>query len=162
MDSFAYSVMTSKCVTSKDSWAFDMIGKIFHYKELEREDDIEYRNNNISNTSIIHSLVLYDGKSKKFLKSSVRYATRCLHFLFYSVDNVDEYELAPAASFHPKMKEGSRFYCFNVDAIIDQLPITKMQGPQVDASYGLNPTPQSPIGSKRVGVKGEILHPTVF
>ena len=31
----------------------------------------------------------------------------------------------------------------------------------VYASYGLNPTPQSPIGSKRVGVKGEISHPTL-
>ena len=36
-----------------------------------------------------------------------------------------------------------------------------MQGPQVDASYGLNPTPQSPIGSERVGVKGKISHPTL-
>ena len=36
-----------------------------------------------------------------------------------------------------------------------------MQGPQVDASYGLNPTPQSPIGSERVGMKGEISHPTL-
>ena len=36
-----------------------------------------------------------------------------------------------------------------------------MQGPQVDASYGLNPTPQSPIGSERVGVKGEISQPTL-
>ena len=32
---------------------------------------------------------------------------------------------------------------------------------QVDAYYGLNPTPQSPIGSERVGVKGEISHPTL-
>ena len=29
------------------------------------------------------------------------------------------------------------------------------------ASYGLNPTPQSPIGSERVGMKGEISHPTL-
>ena len=28
------------------------------------------------------------------------------------------------------------------------------------ASYGLNPTPQSPIGSECVDVKGEISHPT--
>ena len=34
-------------------------------------------------------------------------------------------------------------------------------GPQVDASYGLNPTLQSPIGSERVGMKGEISHPTL-
>ena len=48
---------------------------------------------------------------------------------------------------------------------IDQLPITsaiaKLQGLQVDASYGLNPTPQSPIGSESVDVKGEISHPTL-
>ena len=29
------------------------------------------------------------------------------------------------------------------------------------ASYGLNPTPQSPIGSECVDVKGEISHPTL-
>ena len=29
------------------------------------------------------------------------------------------------------------------------------------ASYGLNPTPQSPIGSERVGMKGETSHPTL-
>ena len=28
------------------------------------------------------------------------------------------------------------------------------------ASYGLNPTPQSQIGSDRVGMKGETSHPT--
>ena len=32
---------------------------------------------------------------------------------------------------------------------------------QVDAYYGLNPTPQSPIGSERVGMKGETSHPTL-
>ena len=49
VNSFAYAVMTSKYVTSKDAWAFDFIGKVFQYKELEREDDVEYRNNNLSN-----------------------------------------------------------------------------------------------------------------
>ena len=29
------------------------------------------------------------------------------------------------------------------------------------ASYGLNPTPQSPIGSERVGMKGEISNQTL-
>ena len=28
VNSFAYAVMTSKCVTSKDAWAFDFIGKV--------------------------------------------------------------------------------------------------------------------------------------
>jgi len=32
---------------------------------------------------------------------------------------------------------------------------------QVDAYYGLNPTPQSPIGSVCVDVKGEISHATL-
>jgi len=43
---------------------------------------------------------------------------------------------------------------------IDQLPIasamTKLEGLQVDAYYGLNPAPQSPIGSECVGMKDEM------
>ena len=40
VDCFAHSVMNSKVVTSKDSWALDMIGSAFHYKDLERENDL--------------------------------------------------------------------------------------------------------------------------
>ena len=39
VESFAYSVTNAKVVTSKDSWALDMIGLAFHYKEMELEDD---------------------------------------------------------------------------------------------------------------------------
>ena len=59
---------------------------------------------------MIHSLIVYDGKNKRVLKSSVRYSTKSLHFLFYSMDNSDGYKVAPVASFHPKLPEGLRFY----------------------------------------------------
>ena len=71
-----------------------------------------------------------------------------MHFLFYSVDNLNEYELAPIASFHPKLKEARRFYSLyppndaqqpvNDDVVdLDNMPFTLMQGVFDDDSIAL-------------------------
>ena len=39
--------------------------------------------------------------------------------------------------------------------------MAKLQEFQVDTNYGLNPTPQSPIGPECVDMKGEISHATL-
>ena len=123
VDGFGHSVIASKFLTSKDSWALETIGSAFHYKDLEREDDLAYKSSNRSNAFVIHSLVTHDGKNKAFLKSSVRYATRSLRFMFYSVDNVYEYELVPIASIHPNLKEGSRFYVWHSDEDVNSMDL---------------------------------------
>ena len=92
-------------VASKDSWALDMIGLAFHYKDLEHESDLQLKSRWSSNTFAIQSLVAYDGKSQRLLSSSVRRSRRSLRFLFYSVDATHEYEIAPVASFDPTLSE---------------------------------------------------------
>ena len=154
VDCFAHSVMSSKRVTSKHSWV--LIGKAFYYKELERDDDLERKSNNKSNAFVTHSLIVYDGKSKAFLKSSVRCATRSLRFLFYSVDSVDEHEVAPVASFHPNLTEGARLYALQRSEDVDQnahdhavalddAPFSLMQGVLDDDSIALSSPAQTGV-----------------
>ena len=48
----------------------------------------------------------------------------------------------------------------NVRKLLNR-PYPRLLADSSDTSYGLNPTPQSPIGSECVDVKGEISHATL-
>ena len=107
LDSFR---MDQRHVTEKDSWVFSLSGKWFKYKELELEDDLDFKSKHPSNRFRVHCLVHYNGSKRRFLNKSVNYARRNLYFICYSVDDPYDYELVPIASFHPKLSERDRFY----------------------------------------------------
>ena len=86
-------------VIDQDAWSFDFIGKWFRFKDLELEDDPEFRSRHPSNRFRIHHLVHYDGTRRRFIPATVRYAKKSLYFICYSVDNVSDYELVPIKSF---------------------------------------------------------------
>ena len=44
------------------------------------------------------------------IQANVRYARRNLHFVCYSFDALDDYELIPVKSFHSSVQERNRFY----------------------------------------------------
>ena len=46
----------------------------------------------------------------QFVQANVRYARRNLHFVCYSFDALDDYELIPVKSFHSSVQERNRFY----------------------------------------------------
>ena len=76
------------------------------------EDDPEFKSRRPSNSFRIHSLVHYDGVKRRFIPATVRHARKRLYFVCYSVDDLSDYEMAPAAAFHPSLEERSRFYLF--------------------------------------------------
>ena len=102
--------MDRRHVIEKDSWAFSLLGKWFKYKDLELEDDLEFKAKHPTNNFRIYCLVHYNGSKRKFLYPSVTYAKRNLYFICYSVDALDDYELVSVASFHPKLSERNKFY----------------------------------------------------
>ena len=69
-------------VIEKDSWAFSLLGKWFKYKDLELEDDLEFKAKHPTNNFRIYCLVHYNGSKRKFLYPSVTYAKRNLYFIF--------------------------------------------------------------------------------
>ena len=113
LDSFR---MGQRHVAEKDSWVFSLSSKWFKYKELELEDDLDFKSKHPSNRFRVHCLVHYSGSKRRFLNKSVNYARRSLYFICYSVDEPYDYELAPIASFHPKLSERDRFYQF-IDSV---------------------------------------------
>ena len=76
--------MDRRHVAAKDSWAFLLLGQWFQYKELELEDDLDFKDKHPSNKFRIHSLVNYNGSRRKFLNASVNYARKNLYFICYS------------------------------------------------------------------------------
>ena len=97
-------------LSSRDSWSLQLIGKTLHYKEQEFEDDDQFRIRNASNAFIIHSIVAHSAERSKFLSANVRYARRNLHFVFYSVDDINEYVVTPVASFYPNSPERDKLF----------------------------------------------------
>ena len=76
--------MDNRLVASQDNWILSLIGKSFKCKELEFEDDLDFKAKHPFNRFIIHSLVTYDGANRKFIPSSVRYTRKSftLYLLF--------------------------------------------------------------------------------
>ena len=106
---FASSVMVDK-LASGSQWALSLLGKSFCFKELELEDDPAFRDRHPSNTFIINTIVSYDPIRKVFVPASVRCSNRSLHYVFYSVDVTNEYEISPISSFAPNLPHNRRFY----------------------------------------------------
>ena len=77
--------MDSAVITSHDKWVHSLKGVAFHFKEMELEGNLDFKSRHPSNSFIIHSVVVYDGVNQQFPPSSVRYARKNLHFLFYSI-----------------------------------------------------------------------------
>ena len=75
--------MDRRHVAAKDSWAFLLLGQWFQfqYKELELEDDLEFKVKHPSNRFKIHSIVNYNGYRRQFINASVSYADRNLYFV---------------------------------------------------------------------------------
>ena len=94
----------------KDSWVSLLLGQWLKHKELELEDDSDFKDKHPSNKLRIHSLVNYNGSRRKLLNASVNYARKSLRFVCYATDVPSDYEVAPVASFHPKLSERSKFY----------------------------------------------------
>ena len=85
--------MERRHVAAKDSWAFLLLGQWFRYKELELEDDLEFKAKHPSNRFRIYSIVNYNGSRRRFINASVNYADRNLYFVCNSVDAPSDYEL---------------------------------------------------------------------
>ena len=102
--------MDRRYVGVKDSWAFLLLGQWFKYKELELEDDLDFKAKHPSNKFRIHSIVNYNASKRKFLDASVNYVKKNLYFICYSADTPSDYEVAPVASLHPKLSEREKFY----------------------------------------------------
>ena len=109
---FEFAVVGHSILSSRDRWTLQLIGARFRYKEEELEDDVDFRDKHPSNLFIIHSIVTYNALSRQFVAANNRYSKRNLHFIFYSVDDVNDFEIAPVASFEPTLQERRRFYVF--------------------------------------------------
>ena len=55
-DSFEAYKMDDRYVSSRDNWIFSLLGKSLQYKELEFEDDLDFKARHPSNTFTIHLL----------------------------------------------------------------------------------------------------------
>ena len=107
--------MDRRKVTSTDDWVFELINLKFRFlfKDLDLEDDhFQFNCIRSSNFFVIHSVALYDGDGQELLPASisVRRARKSLRFVFFSIDDPGDFELAPVASSHPKLSESQRLY----------------------------------------------------
>ena len=109
---FEFATVGHSILSSRDRWTLQLIGAMFRYKEEELEDDVNFRDKHPSNLFIIHSIVTYNALSRQFVTANNRYSKRNLHFIFYSVDDVNDFEIVPVASFEPTLQERRRFYVF--------------------------------------------------
>ena len=107
---FQFAVVHHDILSSRDRWTSQLVGRSFRYKDGEQEDDLPFRNNNPSNLFTIHALVTYNADRSQFITANNSYSKKSLHFLFYSSDILNDYELVPASSFHPSLIERRRFY----------------------------------------------------
>ena len=71
--------MDGRYVSSRDNWIFSLLGKSFHYKELEFEDDLDFKDRRPSNMFTMHSLVTYDADKREFIPPSVGHTRKSLH-----------------------------------------------------------------------------------
>ena len=109
---FEFAVVGHSILSSRDRWTLQLIGARFRYKEEELEDDVNFRDKRPSSLFITHSIVAYNALSRQFVTANNRYSKRNLHFIFYSVDDVNDFEIVPVASFEPSLQERRRFYVF--------------------------------------------------
>ena len=54
----------------------------------------------------------YNADRKEFMQANIRYFRKSLHFIFYLLDETNDYEIAPVASFDPTLPDRSKFYVF--------------------------------------------------
>ena len=54
----------------------------------------------------------YNADRKEFMQANIRYFRKSLHFIFYSLDETNDYEIAPVASFDPTLPDRSKLYVF--------------------------------------------------
>ena len=47
----------------------------------------------------------YNADRKEFMQANIRYFRKSLHFIFYSLDETNDYEIAPVASFDPTLPD---------------------------------------------------------
>ena len=81
-----------------------------YHKELELEDDAQFKSSHPSNALVAHSLAACDDVDQRLLSPSVRRSRRGLRLSLYSMDTTREREVAPVASLHPKLTERQRLY----------------------------------------------------
>ena len=110
IDNLEYFLMSDRHIADRDRWSLQLLGKCFRYKDMELEDDPEFRLGHPSNCFKIHLLVHYDGSRMEFINATVRYARMRLFFICVSIDRINDYELIPVDSFHPNLSYRRRFY----------------------------------------------------
>ena len=110
VNTFAFATVDQSVMVPADRWAQLLVGKQFRYKNEELEDDLIFKRKHPTNVFAIYSIVTYSADKMQFLPANLRYSKRNLHFLCYSMDAVDDYELIPIKSFHAALQERERFY----------------------------------------------------
>ena len=75
-----------------------------------------------SSRFVINTIASYDPVRRLFIPATIRCSNRSLHFVFYSVDVTEEYELSPIASFSPNLPENRRFYSMQEGSRSHMLP----------------------------------------
>ena len=109
-NAFAFAKIDENTMAPCDRWAQRLIGKRFRYKDEELEDDLQFKAAHPTNVFVIFSIVVYSAEKRQFLQANVRYAKKNLHFICYSLDAMDDYELIPVKSFYSRVQERNRFY----------------------------------------------------
>ena len=107
-NSFTFANVDERAMAPCDRWA--QLGKQFRYKDEELEDDLRLKARHPTNVFVVYSIVTCSAEKTQFAQANVRYARRNLHFVCYSLDALDDYELIPVKSFHSSAQERNRFY----------------------------------------------------
>ena len=92
------SYKVDRRVVVSDEWALDLIGARLEFKDFELKDDPDFSSRRPSNAFRIQRLARLDGVKEKFLPAAVRHARRRLRYVARSIDDVDDYELAPVGA----------------------------------------------------------------
>ena len=77
-------------VLDQDARRFDFIGDWLRFKDLELEDDPEFKSRRPSNRFRTIHVAYYDGARRRFIPATVRRARRRLRLLCRSVDKVSD------------------------------------------------------------------------
>ena len=109
VNTFAFATVDQSIMVPADRWAQLLVGKQFRYKNEELEDDLIFKRKRPTNVFVVYSIVTYSADKMQFLPANLRCSKRNLHFLCYSMDAVDDYELIPIKSFHAALQERERF-----------------------------------------------------
>ena len=144
-DDFEFAKVKRKSVRTDDQWVLQFLDNIFKYKQMELEQDNQFKVNNPSNEWRILHLVTYDILRRQFIPCSRRYARRNLCFLAYSRDNTSDYEIFPAASFHPSLTEKKKFFYLSTEELFTQhdvdVPSSSQHSPSAEIPLGFHEQP---------------------